>query len=307
MPRLELHSDYQPKGDQPQAIAQLIEGLRAGQRHQVLLGVTGSGKTFTMANVIQALQMPALVISHNKTLAAQLYSEFRQFFPNSAVHYFVSYYDYYQPESYIPARDIYIEKDASINQNLDRLRLAATQALMSREDVIIVASVSCIYGLGSPDVYAHSVVLLEKGRRLDRAAVLRKLTDIQYTRTDLDFTRGKFRVRGDAIEVFPSYDQTAIRIEMDFDAITSLEEVDPLTGEVRATHDKVAIFPAKHYVMPEGNLENALDSIRQEMADQKEKLLAQGKLLEAQRLETRTRYDLEPHGLLPQGPLPAVH
>jgi excinuclease ABC subunit B len=293
MPRFELHSDYQPQGDQPQAIAQLIAGLNQGRRHQVLLGVTGSGKTFTMANIVQALQKPTLVISHNKTLAAQLYSEFRQFFPDNAVQYFVSYYDYYQPESYIPARDIYIEKDASINEDLDRLRLAATQALMSREDVLIVASVSCIYGLGSPDVYAQSVVLLEKGQSVDRAQVLRRLTEIQYARAELDFVRGKFRVRGDAVEVFPAYDNTAIRIELDGDRVAALEEVDPLTGEIVATHEKVAVFPAKHYVMPEANVHNALESIRQELAEQKEKLLAQGKLLEAQRLEMRTRYDLE--------------
>ncbi|MCK6473085.1 MAG: excinuclease ABC subunit UvrB [Planctomycetes bacterium] len=293
MPKFELQADYTPQGDQPQAIAKLLAGLNAGQRHQVLLGVTGSGKTYTMANLIQAVQKPALVISHNKTLAAQLYSEFKQFFPNNAVEYFVSYYDYYQPESYIPARDIYIEKDASINEDIDRLRLAATSALMSRDDVIIVASVSCIYGLGSPDVYAQSVVLFQKGQDLDRTAALRKLTEVQYVRAELDFKRGTFRVRGDVIEIFPAYDETAIRVELDFDTVTGLFEIDPLTGEIKAEHDKVAVFPAKHYVMPEGNLANALESIQAELDMQLEKLRGQGKLLEAQRLEARTRYDLE--------------
>ncbi len=293
MSQFVLHSDYRPQGDQPRAIEQLVAGLREGHRHQVLLGVTGSGKTFTMANVVQALQKPTLVISHNKTLAAQLYSEFRQFFPDNAVKYFVSYYDYYQPESYIPARDIYIEKDASINEDLDRLRLGATQALMSRQDVLIVASVSCIYGLGSPDVYAQSVVLLEKGQSLDRMDLLRRLNDIQYARVDMDFQRGRYRVRGDAVEIFPAYDQTAIRIELDLDRIVGLEEVNPLTGEIVRSHEKVAIFPAKHYVLPEGNLGNALEGIRQELAQRKEQLLAQGKLLEAQRIEMRTRYDVE--------------
>ena len=293
MSKFILHSDYQPQGDQPEAIEKLVAGLNDGHRHQVLLGVTGSGKTFTMANVIQALQRPTLVISHNKTLGAQLYSEFKQFFPENAVKYLVSYYDYYQPESYIPARDIYIEKDASINEDLDRLRLGATQALMSRQDVLIVASVSCIYGLGSPDVYAQSVVLLEKGQSLDRMNLLRKLNDIQYSRVDMDFQRGRYRVRGDAVEIFPAYDQTAIHVELDFDEISALQEINPLTGEIVRSHEKVAIFPAKHYVLPEGNLGDALEAIRKELDEQKEKLLSQGKLLEAQRIEMRTKYDLE--------------
>jgi len=289
----DLHAPYTPQGDQPQAIAALIRQLKAGNRHNVLLGVTGSGKTFTMANVIQSVQKPTLVLSHNKTLAAQLYSEFRQFFPHNAVQYFVSYYDYYQPESYIPARDIYIEKDAAINEDLDRLRLAATSALMSRQDVIIVASVSCIYGLGSPDLYAQNALLLEKGQPLDRTIFLRRLTENQYVRGDFEFKRGSFRVRGDVLEVFPAYDETAIRIELDFETVARLEEVSPLTGEILKTHEKVAIFPAKHYVMPEGNLGSALDGIRAELDARLEQFRAQAKLLEAQRLEMRTRYDLE--------------
>ncbi|MCY3023267.1 MAG: excinuclease ABC subunit UvrB [Planctomycetota bacterium] len=293
MPGFELVSDYQPQGDQPQAIEQLVEGLKQGQRHQVLLGVTGSGKTFTMANVIQRLQKPALVISHNKTLAAQLYSEFRQFFPNNAVAYFVSYYDYYQPEAYIPARDIYIEKDAAINEYLDRLRLAATSALMSRSDVIIVASVSCIYGLGSPDLYSQMAVVLEKGQALDRTELLRRLSENHYQRNEIEFSRGKFRVRGDAVEVFPAYDETAVRIELDGDTIAELQEIHPLTGEILHEHERVAIFPAKHYVMPENNLQKALESINAELEERLKVLRDQGKLLEAQRLEARTRYDLE--------------
>ncbi|HEY3320070.1 MAG TPA: excinuclease ABC subunit UvrB [Planctomycetota bacterium] len=293
MPEFQLVSDYKPEGDQPQAIDKLVEGLNNNLRHQTLLGVTGSGKTFTMANVIQRVQKPALVISHNKTLAAQLYSEFKQFFPNNAVAYFVSYYDYYQPEAYIPARDIYIEKDAAINEDLDRLRLAATSALMSRSDVVIVASVSCIYGLGSPDLYSQMAVVVKKGEQLDRTGLLKRLAENHYQRNEIDFSRGKFRVRGDAIEVFPAYDRTAIRIELDFDKIGDIMEIDPLTGEIKQELDQVAIFPAKHYVMPETNLERALDGIRAELDARLKELRDQGKLLEAQRLEMRTRYDLE--------------
>ena len=291
--RFKLLSSYEPCGDQPRAIESLVQGIRDGRRHQTLLGVTGSGKTFTMANVIQQLQKPALVISHNKTLAAQLYSEFKNFFPNNAVAYFVSYYDYYQPEAYIPARDIYIEKDAAINEDIDRLRLAATSALMSRSDVIIVASVSCIYGLGSPDLYSQMAVVLETGQAVERTELLRRFSDNHYQRAELDFARGKFRVRGDAIEVFPAYDKSAIRIELEFDAIKSLQQVDPLTGEILGDYPRVAIFPAKHYVMPENNLPNALEGIRRELEDRLKALRDQGKLLEAQRLEMRTRYDLE--------------
>src|ERR1043165_7408229 len=291
--RFNLVSPYAPAGDQPKAIDQLVEGLAAGRRHQTLLGVTGSGKTFTMANVIQRAQKPALVISHNKTLAAQLYSEFKAFFPQNEVAYFVSYYDYYQPEAYIPARDIYIEKDAAINQDIDRLRLAATSALMSRSVVIIVASVSCIYGLGSPDLYSQMAVVLEKGQVIDRTQLLRSFSENHYQRNELDFSRGKFRVRGDAVEVFPAYDETAIRIELDFDTIAEIQEIHPLTGEILGTFEKAAIFPAKHYVMPEQNLPNAIESITAELDARLAVLREQGKLLEAQRLEMRTRYDLE--------------
>jgi len=293
MPAFELSSEYKPEGDQPQAIDKLVDGLNARLQHQTLLGVTGSGKTFTMANVIQRLQRPALIISHNKTLAAQLYSEFKSFFPNNAVAYFVSYYDYYQPEAYIPARDIYIEKDAAINQDIDRLRLSATSALMSRSDVIIVASVSCIYGLGSPDVYSQMAVILEKGQALERTDILRKLSDNHYQRNEIDFSRGKYRVRGDAIEIFPAYEQTAIRIELDFDTISGLMEINPLTGEILKDFESVAIFPAKHYVMPEKSVERALQGIRDELGARLLVLRDQGKILEAQRLEMRTRYDLE--------------
>jgi excinuclease ABC subunit B len=293
MSGFKLQAPFLPQGDQPQAIENLVSGLQSGLRHQTLLGVTGSGKTFTMANVIQRVQKPALIISHNKTLAAQLYSEFKNFFPENSVSYFVSYYDYYQPEAYIPARDIYIEKDAAINQDIDRLRLAATSALMSRSDVIIVASVSCIYGLGSPDLYSQMAVVLETGQSIERTELLRRFSDNHYQRGEIDFARGKFRVRGDAIEVFPAYDQSAIRIELEFDAISGLQEIDPLTGEILSEHNRVAIFPAKHYVMPEQNLPNALESIRRELEERLAELRNQGKLLEAQRLEMRTRYDLE--------------
>lgn len=293
MPQFELVSPYSPAGDQPKAIEQLVAGLREGRRHQTLLGVTGSGKTFTMANVIQQIQKPALILSHNKTLAAQLYSEFKSFFPNNAVAYFVSYYDYYQPEAYIPARDIYIEKDSSINEDIDRLRLAATSALMSRSDVIIVASVSCIYGLGSPDLYSQMAVVVEKGQELNRTEFLRGLSDNHYQRNELDFSRGKFRVRGDAIEVFPAYEETAIRIELDFDTVSEIQEIHPLTGEIVNTVDRAAIFPAKHYVMPENNVPRAIESITAELEQRLEVLRSQAKILEAQRLEMRTRYDLE--------------
>ena len=293
MPKFELASNYAPAGDQPQAIEALVEGLEKGLRHQTLLGVTGSGKTFTMANVIQRLQKPALVISHNKTLAAQVYSEFKAFFPNNAVAYFVSYYDYYQPEAYIPSRDIYIEKDSAINEDIDRLRLAATSELMSRSDVIIVASVSCIYGLGSPDLYSQMAVVVEKNSVVERTELLRRFSENHYQRNELDFARGKFRVRGDAIEVFPAYDETAIRIELDFDTVAGLYEINPLTGEILKEFDKVAIFPAKHYVMPENNLPNAIQGISDELDARLKVLRDENKILEAQRLEMRTRYDLE--------------
>jgi len=289
----ELVSPFQPAGDQPQAIEALCRGLEENRRAQVLLGVTGSGKTFTMANVIQRVQRPTLVMSHNKTLAAQLYAEFREFFPRNAVHYFVSYYDYYQPEAYIPQRDIYIEKDASINEEIDRLRLAATSALMTRRDVIIVASVSCIYGLGSPEDYRSMMVAVQRGGCLDRDAMLARLVDIQYERTDVDFQHGKFRVRGDCVEVFPSYEEFAYRIEFWGDEIEQLSAVHPLTGDVLERLDQVFIYPAKHFVLPEDRIENALASIRAELAERVAELKSAGKLLEAQRLSARTRYDME--------------
>lgn len=289
----ELVSPFQPAGDQPQAIEALWRGLQENRRAQVLLGVTGSGKTFTMANVIQRAQRPTLVMSHNKTLAAQLYAEFREFFPHNAVHYFVSYYDYYQPEAYIPQRDIYIEKDASINEEIDRLRLAATSALMTRRDVVIVASVSCIYGLGSPEDYRSMMVSVQRGGYLDRDAMLSRLVDIQYERTDVDFQHGKFRVRGDCVEVFPSYEEFAYRIEFWGDEIEQVSAIHPLTGEVLERLDQVFIYPAKHFVLPEERIENALASIRAELEERVNELKSAGKLLEAQRLSARTRYDME--------------
>jgi excinuclease ABC subunit B len=288
-----LHQPFPPAGDQPQAIARLIEGINAGKRAQVLLGVTGSGKTYTMANVIAAVQKPTLVISHNKTLAAQLYSEFREFFPNNAVHYFVSYYDYYQPEAYIPQRDIYIEKDSDINDDIDRLRLAATSALLSRRDVVVVASVSCIYGLGSPEDYRGMIVPIRKGDRLDRHSLARKLVDIQYERTDGDGERGKFRVRGDTVEIRPSYAETAIRVEMDGDQVTRIAECHALSGVPLLEYDEFVIYPAKHFVMPEEKINEALHTIEVELEDRLKELQGQGKLLEAQRLKARTKYDLE--------------
>jgi excinuclease ABC subunit B len=289
----QLVSPFEPAGDQPQAIAALCEGLRRGERYQVLMGVTGSGKTFTMAHVIQAAQRPTLVMSHNKTLAAQLYAEFKEFFPHNAVHYFVSYYDYYQPEAYIPQRDIYIEKDASINQEIDRLRLAATSALVSRRDVIIVASVSCIYGLGSPEDYRAMMVGLAVGQAVDRDEILARLVDIQYERNDIDLAPGKFRVRGDCIEVFPSYEQTAVRIELWGDEVEQLSIIDPTSGEAIRRQSELFIYPAKHFVMPEERIQRAVDEIRRELHERLEEFKRQGKLLEAQRLSARTRFDIE--------------
>ncbi|MBM4080247.1 MAG: excinuclease ABC subunit B, partial [Planctomycetes bacterium] len=293
MSQFKLSSHFTPKGDQPEAIRQLVEGYRSGRRFQTLLGVTGSGKTFTMANVIQALQKPTLVISHNKTLAAQLYAEFREFFPDNSVAYFVSYYDYYQPEAYIPQRDIYIEKDAKINEEIDRLRLKATSALMSRQDVIIVASVSCIYGLGSPEDYQEMFVLLRRGQQIERDEILRRLVNIQYERHDVQFLRGRFRVRGDVVDVYPAYEEVAYRIEMFGDQIDRLCVTDPLTGDVLREADELSIYPARHFVMPEGKIERAVASIEQELTERLAELRGMGKLLEAQRLEARTRYDIE--------------
>jgi len=288
-----LHQPFPPAGDQPQAIARLIEGINAGKRAQVLLGVTGSGKTYTMAHVIAAVQKPTLVISHNKTLAAQLYSEFREFFPNNAVHYFVSYYDYYQPEAYIPQRDIYIEKDASINEEIDRLRLAATSSLVSRKDVIIVASVSCIYGLGSPKDYKAMMVPLAVGETIDRDEMLMQLVDIQYDRNDVAFERSKFRVRGDCVEIWPSYEEYAFRIELWGDEIEKLSIINPVSGETLAVEQQMFIYPAKHFVMPEERIAAAIDTIKQELDERLKILREAGKLLEAQRLNARTRFDIE--------------
>ena len=289
----QLVSPFEPAGDQPQAIEALVEGLRSGKRHQVLMGVTGSGKTFTMANVIQASQRPTLVMSHNKTLAAQLYSEFREFFPHNAVAYFVSYYDYYQPEAYIPQRDIYIEKDASINEEIDRLRLAATSALVSRRDVIIVASVSCIYGLGSPEDYRAMMVTLRVGQIVDRDEVLARLVDIQYERNDMEFQPGKFRVRGDCVEVWPSSEPFAARLELWGDEVEQLSIIHPISGEVIRRERELFIYPAKHFVLPEERIAGAVEEIRRELDERLAELKRQGKLLEAQRLSARTRFDIE--------------
>jgi len=293
MQPFDLVSEFQPKGDQPQAIDALVRGLAEGRRCQTLLGVTGAGKTFAMANVIQRVQRPALVISHNKTLAAQLYAEFREFFPAAAVAYFVSYYDYYQPEAYIPARDIYIEKDASINDDIDRLRLQATSALAHRRDVIIVASVSCIYGLGDPEDYERMVIDLAVGRHIERDDLLRRLVDLQYERSDVDFGRGRFRVRGDCVDVQPAYEEFACRIEFFGDEIDRLALINPTTGEILGAEDQVFLYPAKHFVMPEDRIDRACISIEEELTHRLAELRGQGKMLEAQRLEARTKYDLE--------------
>jgi excinuclease ABC subunit B len=289
-----LVSDFKPAGDQPQAIEKLVRGVKDGVPHQVLLGVTGSGKTFTMAQVIAQVERPTLVISHNKTLAAQLYTEFKSLFPENAVEYFVSYYDYYQPEAYIPATDTYIEKDASINDEIDKMRHSATRALFEREDVIIVASVSCIYGLGSPEAYQGCLIYLQEGDRVDRNQLLRKLVEIQYQRNDIDFHRGTFRVRGDVVEVFPAHEERhAIRIEFEGDRVERITEVDPLRGKVIQRLNKVPIYPGSHYVTPPDQLPRAIRAIREELEERLEELISQGKLLEAQRLKTRTLYDLE--------------
>jgi excinuclease ABC subunit B len=293
MPPFEVVSSFKPEGDQPQAIDKLAAGVRAGQRFQTLMGVTGSGKTFTMAHTIARLQKPALVISHNKTLAAQLYEEFKDLLPHNAVGYFVSYYDYYQPEAYIPQRDIYIEKDASRNDDLDRLRLSATSNLVSRPDVLLVASVSCIFGLGSPVDYKASVLPIRKNETIDRDEMLRKLIDLQYARNDIDFKRGTFRVRGDVVELHPSYEEFAYRIELFGDEITAIDAINPLTGELLRSEQQVFIYPAVHYVIPEARVQDAVRSIREELEMQVMNLRGQGKLLEAQRLLARTKYDLE--------------
>lgn len=293
MPSFKLKSEYKPTGDQPSAIAKLTENLEKDVKEQVLLGVTGSGKTFTMANVIQNIQKPTLVLSHNKTLAAQLYTEFKNFFPDNAVHYFVSYFDYYQPEAYIPRSDTYIEKDSQINEEIDRLRHAATDALLTRRDVIIVASVSCIYGIGSVEDYDGLSIDIKKGERRVRDKLLRQLTDIQYQRNDIDFHRGTFRVRGDVVDVFPAGEEVAYRVELFGDEIERITKVDPLTGEVLANIDELKVFPGSHYVTPQEKLKVALGKIEHELDERLHLFKKNGQLLEAQRLEQRTRFDLE--------------
>lgn len=294
MQTFDLQAPYQPNGDQPQAIAELVEGVKAGKRHQTLLGATGTGKTFTISNVIQQVKKPTLIMAHNKTLAGQLYSEFKEFFPNNAVEYFVSYYDYYQPEAYVPQTDTYIEKDSSINDEIDKLRHSATSALFERDDVIIIASVSCIYGLGSPEEYREMVVSIRTGMEIERNQLLRKLVDVQYERNDVSFTRGTFRVRGDVVEIFPaSRDEHCIRVEFFGDEIDRIREVDALTGEILSDREHVAIFPASHFVTREEKMRKAIENIEKELEDRLALLRAEDKLLEAQRLEQRTRYDLE--------------
>ena len=288
-----LEAPYQPTGDQPQAIEQLVAGLRMGQREQTLLGVTGSGKTFTMANIIAQQQVPTLILAHNKTLAAQLYSEFTQFFPRNEVHYFVSYFDYYQPEAYIASSDTYIEKDSKINEEIDRLRHAATTALLTRRDTIIVASVSCIYGIGSPDTYADMSMVLSRGQRRQQAKFVRQLTDIQYKRNDVDFARGTFRVKGDVVDVFPAGMDTAYRIEFFGDEIDRLTQLDPLTGEILAEPSQLTIFPSSHYATPRDRILHAIEGIRSEYEERVAWFERHDKLLEAQRLAQRTQYDLE--------------
>ena len=294
MNSFKLVSEFQPKGDQPQAIESLSESVLEGATHQVLLGVTGSGKTFTMANVIERVQKPTLVISHNKTLAAQLYGEFKELFPENAVEFFVSYYDYYQPEAYIPSTDTYIEKDTQINEEIDKMRHSATRSLLERNDVIIVASVSCIYGLGSPEAYHGMLLYLEKGMDISRETILSKLVEIQYERNDIDFHRGTFRVRGDVIEVFPAHEGSrAIRVELFGDQIEEISEIDPLKGKVIERLDKVPIYPGSHYVTPPDRLQKAIQSIREELKERLQWFRSQNQLLEAQRLEQRTKFDLE--------------
>lgn len=293
MPLFKIVSDFKPTGDQPQAVDRLVEGLERGYKHQTLLGVTGSGKTFTMANIIERVQRPTLVMSHNKTLAAQLASEFKEYFPDNAVEYFVSYYDYYQPEAYIPRTDTYIEKEIDINEEIDKLRHASTRALFTRSDVIIVASVSCIYGLGSPEEYRSFVMNLTKGEKRNRDLIVRQLVNMQYERNDIDFTRGRFRIRGDTLEIQPSYEVLAVRVQFFGDDIERITEIDPLTGEILAERDSIDIYPAKHFVTSHDNMMAAIEDIKVELEERLQELQEQGKLLEAARLEARTNYDME--------------
>ncbi len=289
----QLVTDYKPQGDQPRAISELVNGLDAGEKDQVLLGVTGSGKTFTMAKIIQQQNRPALILAHNKTLAAQLYHEFKQFFPSNAVEYFVSYYDYYQPEAYIPAGDLYIEKESTINDELDKLRLSATRSLFERRDAIIVSSVSCIYGLGSPEAYYGMLLLLERGQKIKREDITRRLVEILYERNDVDFRRGTFRVRGDVIEVYPTYDENAFRIELFGDEIDSLSQIDPLFGTVKQKYSRLPIYPKSHYVVPVERKAQAITNIRAELGEWEAQLEKEGRLVESQRIHQRTMFDLE--------------
>ena len=288
-----LQSEFKPSGDQPQAIEALVNGVEDKHKHQVLLGITGSGKTFAMANVVQTLQRPTLVIAHNKTLAAQLYNEFQTFFPENAVEYFVSYYDYYQPEAYVPSRDLYIEKDTALNDDLDRLRLSATRSLLERRDVLIVASVSCIYGIGSPEKYEKMLLIFKVGERFSRQVILERLVELLYTRNDIDFHRGTFRVRGDVIDIYLAESESAIRVELFGDEIESLVRFDPLTGKKQMSYQHFVIYPASHYVAPAEHIPETLSLIREELRERLEDLNAQNKILEAQRLLQRTEYDLE--------------
>jgi excinuclease ABC subunit B len=293
MNEFKLHSKYNPQGDQPNAITEIVSEFKVDRKYQTLLGVTGSGKTFTMANIIANLNLPTLVISHNKTLAAQLYGEFRSFFPENAVEFFISYYDYYQPEAYVPSSDTFIEKDSSINDEIDRLRLRATSSLLARKDVVIISSVSCIYGLGSPDDYQKLLVIAKKGEKVDRNDILLKLIDIQYSRNDFDFQRGTFRVRGDVVDIYPAYEEDAIRLEFFGNEIEQIATIDTLTGEVKSEISTAIIYPARHFVTTEDKMERAMITIREELEEQLKRLRDQNKLLEAQRLEMRTNFDLE--------------
>ncbi|MFT4532428.1 MAG: excinuclease ABC subunit B, partial [Candidatus Saccharimonadales bacterium] len=291
--KFRIKSDYKPTGDQPTAIKQLVEGLESGEREQTLLGATGSGKTFTMANIIEKTQKPTLIVCHNKTLAAQLYEEFRNFFPDNAVHYFVSYFDYYQPEAYVARSDTFIEKDSAVNEEIDRMRHAATDSLLSRRDVIIIASVSCIYGIGSPSSYEQMAITVKKSERRVRDKLIRQLTDIQYERNDIDFHRGTFRVRGDVIDIFPAAEETAYRVEFFGDEIEEITKLDPLTGEVLGKPDKLTVFPSSHYVTPQDKVKQSIQKIEIELEQRVKQFKSDDKLIEAQRIAQRTRFDIE--------------
>ena len=293
MAEFKLHAPYQPTGDQPKAVSKLVEGLKRGDKHQVLLGATGTGKTYTIANVIEAVQRPTLVLAHNKTLGAQLYAEFKSFFPENAVEYFVSYYDYYQPEAYVPKHDLYIEKETNINEEIERLRLSATTSVLSHRDVIVIASVSCIFGIGSPEAYDRVVIHLSKGDRYRREALLRQLIECRYQRNDIELRPGVFRVRGDSLEVLPAYDESGLRLSFFGDELERIVEFNPLTGEILTDLNNVSIYPAKHFITEEQKLENAIVGIERELVEHLTHFQTEGKLLEAQRIEQRTKYDLE--------------